>query len=53
MKTTTITIDADTTIDGYGIFPAGTYTVTMPADYDESQVGAVDIVMDYAITLVE
>jgi hypothetical protein len=48
----TVTVKADTRVDGYGILAAGTYEVKMPSDYDPSAVTAEDIVLDQQIRIV-
>lgn len=51
-KRVTVTIEDDERIQGYGTFYAGDYLVEMPANYDEDEVGAEDIVFDGAITVI-
>jgi len=48
----TVTIPEDVTVEGYGIFLAGTYRVEMPTYYDPDVVTATDIVMDSALRVV-
>ena len=48
----TITFDTDTTVQGYGVVYAGTYTIEIPSDYDPDLVTAEDMVTDPAIRTV-
>lgn len=52
MQTATITIDSDTTINGYGIIYAGEYTIECPVDYDTDLITAEDMVLDCSITII-
>jgi len=52
MTTATLTFDADTTANGSTLY-AGTYTVSMPDDYDPALVTGEDVLCDHQIVIVD